>query len=445
VDGGTAKQRRLFYTCFYRMLQSPYIFNDADGSWNDRGVILKVEHDIVFWDSMWGVFRNKQPLISLLRPELKANILRYMIHWGKHKERMPIYFFGDAAPSYFADAYLQGIDDIDIEQAYELLKKNAAEGAGTTAAREYIDEYLELGYIPHTRMAATAATLEYAHADFCLALLAKALGKDGDYRTFITRARNYRNVFDPTTGFMRGRHADGSWATPFSPTKGSNEVAYREGNAWHYTWFVPHDVHGLIELLGGREAFVTKLDECFSTPWDPADRSSWLTGFLGQYCHGNQPSHQVAYLYNYAGAPWKTQQVVRQIMDLMYGGPPKDLAFVGMDDSGEMSSWYVWSAIGLYPVCPGQRVYVIGSPLFDRITLRLPSYRERRGGDFTIEAHNKSDANRYIQSAILNGQPYDKTWLAAGDIVDGGHLILEMGPEPSSWGSSPESAPPSME
>ncbi|UCC72533.1 MAG: GH92 family glycosyl hydrolase [Gemmatimonadota bacterium] len=283
-------------------------------------------------------------------------------------------------------------------------------------------------------------TLEYAFDDWCIARLAEALGENYDAELFYQRAAFYRNLFDRSSGFMRGRLADGNWTEPFSPTAASHrQDEYTEGNAWQYSWFVPHDVRGLIELMGGRQAFIAKLDELFERSSElegtaPPD----ISGMIGQYAHGNEPSHHIAYLYAYAGAPWKTQERVRQITETLYGTTPDGLP--GNEDCGQMSAWYILSAIGLYPVNPADATYVIGSPHYERVTLKPEG-----GEEFTVEASGVSSANKYIQSATLNGQPLERCYITHDEIAAGGTLVLTMGDRPNTnWAVGESDVPPSM-
>ena len=283
-------------------------------------------------------------------------------------------------------------------------------------------------------------TLEYCYDDYCLAMYAKKLGRDADARMFLSRASNYRNVWDAKTGFMRGRKEDGSWIDPFYPAEPYYNFMYKESTAWQTTWFVPHDVHGLIGLMGGREGFVHRLDEFFTTPYKPRAIARDITGLIGQYCHGNEPDHHAAYLYAWGGAPWRTQELVRQILASMYGSDQAGLGLAGMDDRGENSSWYVMSAMGFYPVDPARTEYILGSPLFDEVTIHMGN-----GKHFRIIANNNSDLNVYIRSATLNGEPLHRPWFAHSSLADGGELVLEMTSAPNkSWGSAPGAAPPSM-
>jgi predicted alpha-1,2-mannosidase len=288
--------------------------------------------------------------------------------------------------------------------------------------------------------AGVATTLEYSRDDHALALYAQKLGKEDDYVDFIKRAHNYRNVFDPSVDFMRGRTADGQWISPFDPREPYYNFMMKEASGWSTLWLVPHDVQGLINLLGGREKFDVKLDQFFSTPYTAKGICRDCTGVIGQYVQGNQPDQQAAYYYDWGGQPWKTQKLTREILNLMYGSDSSGYAFPGMDDQGSTSSWYVMSALGFYPVDPSSPDYIMGSPIFSEATIHMGN-----GHDFVIVAHNNSAKNIYIQSATLNGKPWDKPWFSQADIAGGAKLVLTMGPEPNpKWGSRPDAAPASM-
>jgi predicted alpha-1,2-mannosidase len=287
-------------------------------------------------------------------------------------------------------------------------------------------------------------TLEYAYNDWCVAQLAKSLNKTDDYEMFIKRASNYRNIIDTSTGFARPKDSTGKWLEPFDPTfiGQGRERHYTEANAWQYTWFVPHDVKGLIDLEGGRDNFVKKLDTLFTRSSVVRSTVADVTGLIGQYAHGNEPSHHTIYLYDYAGAPWKAQGLVRNVIDSLYNSGPAGLC--GNEDMGQMSAWYVFSAMGFYPVAPGQNIYAIGSPLFSKVTIHLDK-AFNIAGKFIIEARNNSGRNKYIQSATLDGKPLNRPWFDHSEIKNGGKLVFMMGCEPNKeWGSSPEAAPPSM-
>jgi predicted alpha-1,2-mannosidase len=349
-------------------------------------------------------------------------------------------------------AYQKGIRDYDVETAYEAMLHNQTEPGrphecGGHVGNRNLAPYMELGYVPHED-GPVSNTLEYAYDDWTVAQMAKALEREEDHERFAQRAQNYHNVYDSTTGYMRMKHRDGSWVEDWSPfcCTGHQGAGYVEGNAWQYTWFVPHDLRGLIELMGGREPFNDRLQDGFQR--SQASDFMALGDRFDEYPinHGNQPNMQAAYLFNYSGKPWLTQKWARAIMDQYYGDGPYD-GWLGDEDQGQMGAWYVMSAMGLFEMRGGAAVdpvYEIGSPIFEKITIHLDS-TYYSGGTFVIEAPGASDENKYIQSATLNGEPLEKPWFYHDDLVEGGRLVLEMGDEPNrKWGSDPEDAPPSM-
>jgi predicted alpha-1,2-mannosidase len=284
---------------------------------------------------------------------------------------------------------------------------------------------------------AVSRTLEYSYNDFCIAQMAKATGNTADYDTLMARSKNYANLFDPETRFMRGKSITGQWLDDpnFDPFK--EYMYYEEGNAWQWTWFVPHDVYGLANLMGGKEKFIENLDALFVQPSKLDVIAIDESSMIGQYVQPNEPCHHVLYMYDFVGQPWKTQERTRQVMDDLYGSGPDGLC--GNDDCGQMSAWYVLSAMGFYQVAPGNPTYCIGSPVFDKVVIHLSN-----GKDFTIEAKNNSPENKYVQSAMLNGAGYNKVWFSHSDIVSGSTIVFEMGSAPSNWGTAPESAPVSL-
>ncbi len=452
VEGGTSADRRNFYTALYHALLLPRVFRDADGSYVgfDGDNSVHVARDFVYYDdySMWDTFRAEHPLLLLIQPERARDWILSLLAKAEQGGWLPIFpawnsytseMIGDHCVSMITDAYVKGFREFDVEKAYQYMRKNATQTPTNRA--EYLDgkgrralqSYLKLGYIPLEDPVTEAfhkgeqvsRTLEYAYDDFCLAVLAESLGLSADAEDFRRRARNYRNVFDPSTGFVRGRHEDGSWVEPFDPGEQTGYIT--EATPWVYTWFAPHDVRGLIDLMGGREAFVAKLDSFFAG---------------GFYAHDNEPSHHIAYLYAFAGAPWKTQARVRRALLDNYSDTPGGLS--GNDDAGQMSAWYIFSAMGFYPVCPGTGQYILGSPIFRRVRIRLkgPWYA---GEEFVVEAKNVSRQNQYIQRAWLNGEEWNRPWIPHSAIAGGGRLILEMGPEPNpAWGASSGAAPFSL-
>jgi len=449
-----------FYTALYHSLLFPATFGDVDGKYMGLDNEVHAAKDFTYRScfSLWDTFRAEMPLLTLINPERTNDVINTMIAQYEQGGWMPTPqqfgnsytndMIGDHPVVVILDALKKGIKNFDAEKAYEAVKKNAMETPPSdhrSRGRVGLADYLKYGYVPYDKVRESVSrTLEYAYNDWCVAQLAKVLGKTSDYEMFMKRAANYKNIIDTSTGFARPKNSNGEWLSPFDPKfigQGNNRH-YTEANAWQYTWFVPHDVQGLMILEGGRENFVKKLDSLFTTSSDIHSTVSDVTGLIGQYAHGNEPSHHTLYLYNYAGAPWKTQAMARNVMDSLYHEGPAGLC--GNEDMGQMSAWYVLSAMGFYPVAPGQNVYSIGSPEFSKVTIHLDkSYNN--GKQFVIEAKNNSKANKYIQSATLNGKPLNKPWFDHADIKSGGTLIFIMGPQPNkNWGSGKEAAPPSM-
>ncbi len=449
IKGGTPKQRMLFYSTLYHSLASPWLlarkgqpFTGADG--RTAPAAYDRYGPVPFWDTG----RNQIALLMLLEPALVQDVMRSELDMARERGYMNTSFHGDHAVLLYDGAMRRGIP-FDYEAAYAYLRKNALDPKGP---RGYLDEYLRQGWIADTvppgnpsppyadGKAGVAKTLEYAWDDHALSDMARRLGKLDDAQMFLRRAANYRTVFDASTGFMRGRTADGKWISPFDPGEPYYNFMMKEASGWSTLWLVPHDVHGLAGLLGGRAAFNAKLDAFFSTPYAPKGICRDCTGMIGQYVQGNQPDQQAPYLYAWSGQPWKTQALVRRILGEMYGSDASGYAYPGMDDQGSTSSWYVMSAMGFYPVDPSTADYILGSPLFDRVRLRLGS-----GKVFEIVARNNSARNIYIQSATLDGKPWNKPWFSQADIDHGGTLVLTMGAEPNTeWGAHPRQAPPSM-
>jgi predicted alpha-1,2-mannosidase len=448
-----------FYTALYHSLLFPAAYGDVDGKYLGLDDQIHTAKDFTYSSdfSIWDTFRAEMPLFTLIQPQRSSNAINTMISQYVQGGWMPTPqqfgnsytndMIGDHPVVVILDAYMKGIRDFDTEKAWEGVKKNATEtpSGHRSRGRVGLDYYLKYGYLPYDKInQSVSRTLEYSYNDWCVAQLAKSLGKTDDYVSFMKRALNYRNVIDTITGLARPKDSAGLWLTPFNPTfiGHGRERHYTEANAWQYTWFVPHDVQGLIGLEGGRDKFVRKLDTLFTMSSEIQSTVSDVTGLIGQYAHGNEPSHHTIYLYDYAGAAWKTQYLARKVMDELYNAGPAGLC--GNEDMGQMSAWYVFSAMGFYPVTPGQNTYEVGSPLFSKVTI-YPDKPYYSGKKFIIEAKDNSRENKYIQSATLNGKPYDKPWFSQADIKDGGILIFQMGPEPNkTWGGSSESAPPSM-
>ncbi len=396
--------------------------------------------------SLWDTFRAANPLYTLIQKEKINDFVNSMMAHYREHGLLPVWeltgnetntMTGYHAVPVITDAILKGFDEFDVEEAYQAMKKSSMQDI------RGVKYYKEYKYIPsELEEESVTKTLEYAYDDWCIAQVAKHLGYTEDYKYYMQRATNYQNVFDKETGFMRGKSKDGLWVKPFDPKKSSHRINtdYTEGNAWQHSWFVPHDIAGLIELHGGKEKFIEKLDQLFSENSDITGEniSNDISGLIGQYAHGNEPSHHIAYMYNYAGTPWKTQHIIREILQTMYTDKPDGLC--GNEDCGQMSAWYVFSAMGFYPVNPAEGIYVIGSPLFEESKIPVGD-----GKFFTVEAKGVSETNKYIQSASLNGKPLEVSYITHKAIMEGGDLVLEMGAEPnkSLWVSK-EAYPPSV-
>ncbi len=449
VDGGTKEQKMLFYSCLYHSFYSPKLLANKGEQFSSRdGTIETASYNRYGPVPLWDTGRNQIVLLTMLEPKVKEDILRSELDAARESGYMETSFHGDNAVFMYLGDWERGLS-FDRAAVYEYLRKNAMDPNGP---RRFLAEYMQNGWIsdfippgnpspPYAGgKAGVATTLEYSWDDYAMAQYAKRLGREDDYEMFLKRAHNYKNVFDPSVGFMRGRTADGKWISPFDPREPYYNFMMKEASGWSTLWLVPHDEQGLIDLLGGRQKFDAKLDQFFSTPYTAKGICRDCTGVIGQYVQGNQPDQQAAYLYDWGGQPWKTQKLVRKILALMYGSDQYGLAFPGMDDQGSTSSWYVMSALGFYPVDPSSPDYIMGSPIFNKATVHMG-----KGRDFTIIAHNNSAKNMYIQSATLNGKPWNKPWFSYSDIADGATLALTMGPMPNrSWGSAPEDAPPSM-
>lgn len=460
-DAKSSKQKfETFYTALYHSLLFPAIFSDADGKYMGLDNEVHTTNGFTYRSdmSLWDTFRAEMPLLTLIDPQRSNDAINTMINQYQQGGWLPTPqqfgnsytndMIGDHPVVVILDAYRKGIRSFDLQKAYEAVRKNAMETPPAdhrSRGRIGLEYYLKLGYVPYDKIRESVSrTLEYAFNDWCVAQLAKEAGKMEDYELFMKRACNYKNVMDQSTGFARPKDSNGKWLDPFDPkfVGQGKDRHYTEANAWQYTLFVPHDVQGVINLAGGRPNFVAKLDTLFTTSSEIKSTVSDITGLIGQYAHGNEPGHHTVYLYNYTGVPWKTQNMARKVMDDLYTSGPAGLC--GNEDMGQMSAWYVLSSMGFYPVAPGQNVYSIGSPLFSKVIIHL----DKSFGNsekFVIETHNGSKANKYIQSATLNGKPLNKPWFDHSEIKNGGTLVFVMGAEPNkSWGSEVSAAPPSM-
>jgi predicted alpha-1,2-mannosidase len=440
VESKSNSTKTIFYTALYHALLNPNTFSDADGSYIGMDKKIHMLKNSVMYSvfSLWDTFRAAHPLFTIIDKKRANDMVGALIAKYDEHGLLPVWelasnetgtMIGYHSVPVIADAYFKGLKDFDVEKAFDAMKKSAMQN------HLGLDSYKEMGYIPSDlENESVSKTLEYAYDDWCIAQMAKDLGREDDYKYFIERAKFYANVFDPSTSLMRPKK-NGKWFEPFDPYSVSGN--YTEANAWQYSFFVPQDISGLINLMGGDNKFISKLDELFTTSSELTGRTqSDITGLIGQYVQGNEPSHHMAYLYNYAGAPSKTQEKVHEITTTLYTEKADGLC--GNEDCGQMSAWYVFSATGFYPVCPGDDKYVIGTPLFEKVTIS--------GGEkkFTIIAKNLSEKSFYIKSAKLNGKDYPYSFIRHSDITNGGELVFEMSSKPGKWGTNPAERPKSV-
>lgn len=437
VKTANESQKKVFYTALYHTMIAPSIFNDHNGDYcgTDKKVHAKAAFTNLTTFSLWDTYRALNPLYTLIQPEKISDIINSMLAIYQQQGKLPVWHLmgnetntmvGYSAVPVVADAYLKGFKGFDADLAFEAVKASAMDN---DRGIKYVKK---LGYIPaDSSVESVAMGLEYSIDDSGIAAMAKKMGRTDDYQYFSKRAQNYRNYFDPKTHFMRARLNQNQFRTPFSPFESRHAVGdYTEGNAWQYTWLVPQDVKGLIALQGGDQAFTRKLDSLFIAKGSMGKESSPdISGLIGQYAHGNEPSHHITYLYAYAGQPWKTAEKVRFIMNNFYTDKPDGI--IGNEDVGQMSAWYVLSALGFYQVNPTSGVYVFGSPLFNEATVKLA-----QGKRLHIVAKNNSAKNMYIQNASFNGIKYTRSYITYQDLVQGGDLVFEMGSKPSAtWGT----------
>lgn len=428
-----------FYTALYHCLIVPNLFSDIDGQYRGHDGQTHTTDDYDYYSvfSLWDTYRAWHPLMTIIQPKRTKDFIRTFIDISDKGGLLPVWelagnetncMIGYHAVPVIADAYLKGITDYDGEKAFSAMKKSA------TADQFGLRWYRQLGYIPaECEGESISKTLEYAYDDWCIAMMAGKMNKAEEYQEFIQRAQNYKNLFDPDTKFLRGKR-NGMFTQPFDATEVNFMLT--EANTWQYTFYVPQDIGGLIDMMGGDRAFEEKLDEMFNTSASLSGRQQAdITGLIGQYAHGNEPSHHMTYLYNYIGKPEKTQKLAREVMGKLYDTNPGGLC--GNEDCGQMSAWYVLSALGIYPVTPGSGYYVIGSPIFDEAVIHLEN-----GKDFLIKTDNNSGQNRYIQSAKLNNSNYSKSYIDHSVLLSGGTLELKMGPEVTGeWGKKIEDRP----
>jgi predicted alpha-1,2-mannosidase len=446
VETRLAKDKRIFYTAMYHAMQHPRLYNDADGTYpkfSGNYELKKMTNGDYYDDfSMWDTYRAQLPLLQILQPALISNFVQSLVLKGQQGDWLPIFpcwnsytaaMIGDHATAFISSAYANGIRNYDVQEAYRLMRKNAFDVAPRMdylngQGRRALTSYLQYGYIPMEdsvqeafhKKEQVSRTLEYAFDDYALSIVAKSLGKTEDFKQLNNRALNYRNVFDKSVGLMRGRHANSSWYQPYLPDH--REPYITEGTPRQYTFYVPQDVHGLASSMGGPKALENALDTLLEK---------------NEYWHGNEPGHQIPFMYNYTASPWKTQKVVKRILAEEYSDGPGGLS--GNDDAGQMSAWYVFASLGFYPLNPVSGEYLLCAPLFDAISINLSSKNT-----FKITCLNRSKSNSYIQKVILNGEPYNKSYLRYVDIIKGGKLEIYFTKKPGSWASGAGSRPSAL-
>ncbi len=427
-----------FYSSMYHVSIAPNLYQDVDGRY--RGMDLKI-HEAKDFDyytvfSLWDTYRATHPLYTIIEQEKTNDFINTFLAKYDEGGIMPIWdlsanytgcMIGYHAVPVIADAYLKGIKNYDVEKAFTVMKHSA------TRDKLGLDSYKNFGFIPVEKESESVSkTLEYAYDDWTIAQMAKSLGKENDYKSYSERAQFYKNVFDPSSQFMRGRFRN-TWFSPFDPYEVN--FNYTEANSWQYSFYVPQDISGFMNLLGGKQQLENQLDKLFVAEDKTSGRHQVdITGLIGQYAHGNEPSHHMAYLYNFVNKPSKTQERVRQILTELYTNTPDGIS--GNEDCGQMSAWYIFSSLGFYPVTPASNKYIIGSPLFEKASINLEN-----GKSFTIKANNITPENKYINSVKLNGKNYEYSYINHKDIIKGGHLVFEMTSKPSAWGTEDKFIP----
>ena len=432
--------RKIFYTALYHSMIAPSTFCDIDGSYRgaDGEAYEDAGHQVYTTFSLWDTYRAAMPLYSIFQSERYKDFINTMLDIYRKQGKLPVWHLhgcetncmvGNPGIPPVADAIVKGFDGIDYELAFEAMKASALR---PDRGQQYRMEY---GYIPCDLMNESVAyDLEYALADGALANAAKVLGKEDEYQYFLNRAKSYQRLYDPQLRFIRGKDSKGDFRQEYSPFYSSHRADdYCEGNGWQYTWLVPHDFDGLVDRFGGKDAFIEKLDSLFIVPSviEGEEVSPDISGLIGQYAHGNEPSHHILYFYTMAGQPWKTADKVREVLSTLYSSRPDGLS--GNEDVGQMSAWYILSSLGFYQVEPGTDRYWLGSPLFDKASVKVGVDGKGRDIMFNVIAQNNSDRNRYIQSVTLNGKPYAKAYIEHKDITAGSTLVLDMGPQPAIW------------
>ena len=430
--------KTIFYTAMYHAQIAPVTFSDKNGEFRLQNDSIVKANDFTAYStlSLWDTFRAEHPLLTILKPELVSDVINSMLVYYEESGSLPVWtLYGNETNTMtgyhsipvIAEAYKKGIRGYDIEKVYEAMNTTMMQDA------RGLKDYKQYGYLPYDKLdESVTITLEYAYNDWCVAQMAKALNKEEDYQYFTKRSEAWKHLLDTETGFMRGKSSDGKWNEPFDPkfSRHREHTDYTEGNAWQHSWFVLHDTDEFIKMHGGVEPFTKHLEQLFaeSSEITGEDWSPDISGLIGQYAHGNEPSHHIAFLFNRAGQPWRTQYWTREILTTQYSTKPEGIS--GNEDAGQISAWYILTSIGMYSFNPASAEYELTSPLFDETKIRLAN-----NVTFTIKANAVSMENRYIQSATLNGEAYTKSSLPHAAILDGGELVFEMGPEPNKgWG-----------
>lgn len=455
IDTPDEEQKTVFYTAMYHTGIQPSLFTDIDGRYRsiDRS-IRQTDEDSPMYTifSLWDTFRAYHPLMTIIEPEKDMQFIRTLLRQYQEGGILPMWelagnytgtMIGYNAVPVIVDAYTKGLRDFDVNLAYKACLRSAeydtlAPIATTRYLRDNalmpISKYYKntLGYVPCDKEhEAVAKALEYAYDDWCISVLAGDLNDTVNEQRYRKFAKGYEAYFDPSVRFMRGKDSKGAWRTPFNPRSSNHrEDDYCEGTAWQWTWFVPHDIEGLVGLMGGQQPFIDKLDSLFTADSSLEGElvSADISGLIGQYAHGNEPSHHIIHLYNYVQQPWKTQELIDNVLHNQYFNHPNGLS--GNEDCGQMSAWYILNSMGFYQVCPGKPVYSIGRPLFNEVTINLPGDKK-----FRLVVQNNSPTNKYIQSAKLNGKSLDTPFFSHKDLAEGGMLELVMTDKPSQWGT----------
>ena len=448
IETGDADHRTIFYSALYHAGLQPYTFTDADGRY--YGMDMKVhqgdaEKPVYTIFSTWDTFRAWHPLQTIIAPEFNGELVKSLLLKAREGGILPMWelcsnytgcMIGYHSVPIIADAYIKGYRDIDINEAYKAMRRTAEYDTTGIIAPKAVAAILmnqakywknKVGYVPCDKdNEAVAKALEFAYNDWCIAQIAKEVGDTAGVALYENFAKAYKIYYDPEVGYMRGKDSEGKWRTPFDPARSTHRSDdYCEGNAWQWSWFVPHDPEGLMELVGGKDVFLSKLDALFAASSEITGESvsADISGLIGQYAHGNEPSHHIIHFYNYAGQPWKTQELIDQVLYTLYFNNDNGLS--GNEDCGQMSAWYILNAMGFYQVCPGKPVYSIGRPLYDKVTINLTN-----GKKFVIEAINNSRENKYIRSMELNGTALTEPFFTHDDIMQGGKLVFTMGNTP---------------